>query len=118
VRVGKHFSDRFPIRNGLKKGDALSPFFSNFAFEFVIRSVPVIQDGLKLNGFWFMPIMLMYWEEVYITVKENSEAFAVASKETGLEVNADKTKCMVMSQDQHSGRRHIMKINNSTFERV
>ena len=26
VRVGKNLSDRFPIRNGLKQGDALSPF--------------------------------------------------------------------------------------------
>jgi len=25
VRVGKHFSDMFPIRNGLKQGDALTP---------------------------------------------------------------------------------------------
>jgi hypothetical protein len=33
------------------------------------------------------------------TVKENAESLAVASKETGLEVNADKTKCMVMSRD-------------------
>ena len=25
VRVGKNVSDKFPIRNGLKQGDALSP---------------------------------------------------------------------------------------------
>jgi len=25
VRVGNNVSDRFPIRNGLKKGDALTP---------------------------------------------------------------------------------------------
>ena len=31
VRVGKNVSDRFPIRNGLKPGDALSPMFFNFA---------------------------------------------------------------------------------------
>jgi len=33
VRVGKHLSDMFPIRNGLKQGDALSPFLFNFALE-------------------------------------------------------------------------------------
>jgi predicted metal-dependent TIM-barrel fold hydrolase len=32
------------------------------------------------------------------TVKENAEALIVASKEIGLEVNADKSKYMVMSQ--------------------
>jgi hypothetical protein len=31
VRIGKHLSDSFPIQNGLKQGDALSPLFFNFA---------------------------------------------------------------------------------------
>ena len=30
VRVGKNLSDMFPIRNGLKPGDALSPLLFNF----------------------------------------------------------------------------------------
>jgi len=33
VRVGKNVSDRFPIRNGFKQGDALSPMLFNFALE-------------------------------------------------------------------------------------
>jgi hypothetical protein len=33
VRVGKHLSDRFPIQNGLKQGDALTPLLFNFALE-------------------------------------------------------------------------------------
>ena len=37
----------FPIRNGLKQGDALSPYFSIFAPEYDIRRVQVNQDGLK-----------------------------------------------------------------------
>ena len=37
--------------------------------------------------------------EVYIrTIKKNTEALVIASEETGLEVNADKTKYMVMSE--------------------
>jgi len=28
ARIGKHWSDRFPIRNRLKRGDVLSPLFS------------------------------------------------------------------------------------------
>jgi hypothetical protein len=31
VRIGKYLSDNFPIQNGLKKGDALSPLLFNFA---------------------------------------------------------------------------------------
>jgi hypothetical protein len=40
----------------------------------------------------------------------------VAGKETGLEVNADKTKYIVMSGDQNAGKSNNMKIVNSSFE--
>jgi hypothetical protein len=39
VRIGKHLSDSFPIQNGLKQGDALSPLLSNFALEYSIGKV-------------------------------------------------------------------------------
>jgi hypothetical protein len=51
-------------------------------------------------------------------VKENAEALVVASKETGLEVNDDETKYIVMSQNQNVGRSHNVKIDNSSPERV
>ena len=41
VRVGKHLSDIFPIRNGLKLGDALTPLFFSFALDYAIRRVQI-----------------------------------------------------------------------------
>ena len=39
-------------------------------------------------------------------------------KETGLEVNAEKTKCMVMSQNQCAGQNHNIQIGNKSSEKV
>jgi hypothetical protein len=50
VQGGKHLSDMFPIRNGLKQGDYLLLMFFNFALKYAIRRVQVSQDGLKLIG--------------------------------------------------------------------
>jgi len=121
VRVSKNLSDMFHIRNGLKKRDALLPLFFNIAFVYAIKKVRVIQDGLKLNGTYQF---LVYTDDVNIlggsvhTIKENTEALVVASMETGLEVNADKTKYMVKSRDQNAGRSHSTKIDSSFFERL
>ena len=95
AQVGKHLPDMFPIKNGLKQRDDLSPLLFNFTKEHAIRGVQVNQDGLKLNG---THQLLVYADDVNImgrsvhTIKKNTEALAVASKENGLIVNADKIK--------------------------
>jgi hypothetical protein len=105
----------------LKQGDALTPLLFNSALEYTIRTVQVIQYGLKLNGTHQLSV---HADDVDIlggsvhAIMENSEAFAVVSEQTGLEVNADKTKYMVMCRYQHAGRSDNMKTDNSSFETV
>jgi hypothetical protein len=47
VRVGKHLSDMFSLRNSLKQGDALKPLLFNFALEYAIRRVHVNGGSVK-----------------------------------------------------------------------
>jgi len=97
------------------------PLLFNFALQYTIKKVQINQDGLKLNG---THQLLVHDDDVNIlggsvhTVKENAEALVVASKETGTDVNANKIKYMVMSQDQNAGQNHSIKTDNSSFERM
>jgi hypothetical protein len=90
MRTGKNLSDKFPIQNGLKQGDALSPLLFNFAWEYAIRRVQENQEGLKLNG---THQLLAYADDANTVgenldiIKKDKEALLVANNEVGLDVN-------------------------------
>lgn len=95
VRVDKNLSDTFPIRNGMKQEDNLSPFLINFSAEYDIRRFQANQEGMKLNG---ILQLLVYVDDVNIlivivhAIQGNAKYLVMVGREIGLEVNADKTK--------------------------
>jgi hypothetical protein len=121
VRIGKHLSDSFPIRNGLKQGDTPSPLLFNFALEYAIRKVQENQVGLKLNR---THQLLAYADVVNLlgdnidTIKKSKETLSDSSKEVGLEINVEKTKCMLLSRYQNLGRNWDIKLANKSFANV
>jgi hypothetical protein len=66
--------------------------------------VQVIQDELKLNGTY----QLLVYADIIMggrvhNRQENVEALVQTGREIGHNINADKTKYLVMSQDQNTG---------------
>jgi hypothetical protein len=121
VCIGKYQSDKFPVQNGQKQGDAISPLFFTFALAYAIRRVQENQDGLKLNR---THQLLAYADGVNTvgentdTTKKKTEALLDASKKVGLEVNPEKTKYILMLCSQKIGQKHSIKRAGRSFEDV
>jgi hypothetical protein len=52
------------------------------------------------------------------TIQKHTKSLLYASREVGLEVNAEKTKYMLVSSCQKAGQRQSIKIGNRYFEDV
>jgi hypothetical protein len=117
VCAGKHLFDSFPIQNGLKQRDCLSPLLFNFALEYAIRKDQENQVGLKLNG---THQLLAYANDVHLmgdniyTMKKNTETLVDDSKED-LEMNVEEAKYLLLSCHQNVGQNQDMKRANRSF---
>jgi hypothetical protein len=60
-------------------------------------------DGINLLGFKLN------------TIQENTETLLEASRDVDLEINAEKTKYMIMFRQQDSGQNQNIRIANKSF---
>jgi hypothetical protein len=67
--------------------------------------------------------LLAYTDDVNLlrdnigTINNNTETLIDASEDVSLEVNAEKTKYMLVSRDHNVGQNREMKIGNRSFEK-
>jgi hypothetical protein len=79
------------------------------------------QVGLELNG---THQLLVYADDINLladsknTIKENKETLLQASRDVGIEINAEKTKYMIMSHHPNSEQNQNIRIVNELFENV
>jgi hypothetical protein len=79
------------------------PLLFNFALEYTIKKVQENQVSLELNE---THQLLGYADDNLMgdsinTTKENKETFLQASKDVGIEINAEKTKYMIIPCHQN-----------------
>jgi hypothetical protein len=76
----------------------------HFALEYAIRKVQENQVGLEMDG---THQLLIHADDIHLfgdsinTPKENIETLLEARRSVGLEINAEKTRYMIMSRHQN-----------------
>ena len=115
----KHFHDTFPVKNGLKGGDALLLLLFRFVLEYAVMKAQANQVGLKLDGTCQLSACTdddnLLGRNIY-TIKKKLHGLIVASKEVCLEVNAEKTEYMFLPYEQNAGGNHNVDMANKSLK--
>jgi hypothetical protein len=104
------------VRNAYK---ILAGKLNRIALKDAIRKVQENEVGLKFNR---THQILVYADDVNLlddsvkTIIKNSETLLEASRDIGLETNAEKTKYMIMFRHQNSERNQNIKTANESLE--
>ena len=121
IRIENELSPFTSIRRGVRQGCVLSPYLFNIYTEFIFREVEELQ-GISLNGININN--LRYVDDTALIASDEEklqqlvDVVKECSSEAGLDMNAKKTKTMVISKHPELEKRMEIKTDGESLEQV
>ena len=101
IRIEDEISDYRPIKRGVRQGCVLSPDLFNLYSEMILRNIEELQ-GVKVGG---RELNNLRYADDTVLIADSEQKLqsllttaSVKSEEKGLQLNAKKTECMVVSK--------------------
>ena len=121
IRIESELSPFTSICRGVRQGCVLSPYLFNIYTEFIFREVEELQ-GISLNGININN--LRYVDDTALIANDEKklqklvDVVKECSCEAGLDMNAKKTKTMVISKHLELEKRIDIRIDGESLEQV
>ena len=121
IKIENELSPFTSIRRGVRQGCVLSPYLFNIYTEFIFREVEEL-EGISINGININN--LRYVDDTALIAEDEAklqrlvDVVKECSSEAGLDMNAKKTKTMVISKHPERDKRIEIKIDGETLEQV
>jgi hypothetical protein len=90
----------------------------NLHFSSVLPYNTPLENSKKIKFVWNCSDDINLLVNDINTMKENTETLLGSSRDVGPEINAEKTKYMIMSHHQNSGQNQNIRTANEYFENV
>ena len=105
IRIENETSDYRPIKRGVRQGCVLSPDLFNLYSEMILRNIEEL-NGVKVGG---REINNLRYADDTVLIADSEQKLqsllttaSVKSEERGLQLNAKKTECMVVSKNPNA----------------
>ena len=121
IRIEDELSPFTSIQRGVRQGCVLSPYLFNIYTEFIFREVVELEgtsiNGVNINNLRFVDDTALIANEEE-KLQKLVDIVKECSSQAGLDMNAKKTKTMVITKHPERDKRIEIKIDGESLEQV